>query len=102
MNLNYRQQHQLRRIEAGLRQADPHLGGMFGVFGRLYPRQDMPTWEQQPRVPSSQHHIPRAVRWIFAPPAAVATAIGVLISKAVILVVPTAQARRFAHVPEQN
>ena len=102
MNLNYRQQHQLRRMEAGLRQADPHLGAMFGVFGRLYPRQDMPAWEQQPRVPSSQHRIPRAVRWIFAPPAAVATAIGVLISKAVIVVVPTAQARRFAHVPEQN
>jgi hypothetical protein len=53
-------------------------------------------------VPSSQHRIPRAVRWIFAPPAAVATAIGVLISKAVIVAVPTAQARRFAHVPEQN
>ena len=54
MNLNYRQQHQLRRIEAGLRRADPHLGAMFGVFGRLYPHQDMPAWEQQPRVPSSQ------------------------------------------------
>jgi hypothetical protein len=102
MNLNYRQQHQLRRIEAGLSLADPHLGAMFGVFGRLYPHRDLPAWEQQPRVPSSQGRIPRAVRWIFAAPAAVATAIGVLISKAVIVVVPTAKAGRFAHVPEQN
>jgi hypothetical protein len=102
MNLNYRQQHQLRRIEAGLRRADPHLGTMFGVFGRLYPHQDMPAWEQQPRVSSSQGRIPRAVGWIFAAPAAVATALGVLISKAVIVVVPTTKARRFVHVPEQN
>ncbi|HJZ01503.1 MAG TPA: hypothetical protein VJ305_12330 [Streptosporangiaceae bacterium] len=89
MNLNYRQQHQLRRIEAGLRRADPHLGAMFGIFGRLYPHQDMPVGEQQPRVPSSRNRIPRAVRWIFAAPAA---AIGVLLSKAVIAVVPTTKA----------
>jgi hypothetical protein len=93
MNLNYRQQHQLRRIEAGLRRADPHLGAMFGIFGKLYPHQDMPAWEQQLRARSSQHRIPRAVRWIFAAPVALATAIGVLLSKAVIVVVPTAQAR---------
>ena len=92
MNLNYRQQHQLRRLEAGLRRADPHLGAMFGIFGRLYPHQVMPAWEQ-PRVPSSRDRIPRAVRWTFAAPAAVARAIGVLLSKAVIVVVPTAQAR---------
>jgi hypothetical protein len=92
MNLNYRQQHQLRRMEAGLRRADPHLGAMFGIFGRLYPRQGMPPWEQ-PRVPSSRDRIPRAVRWIFAAPAAVITAIGVLLSKAAIIVVPTAPAR---------
>jgi hypothetical protein len=93
MNLNYRQQHQLRRIEAGLRGADPHLGAMFGVFGRLYPHQGLPAWEQQPRMPSGQRRIPRAVRWIFAAPVAVAMAIGVLISKAVIVVVPTPKAR---------
>jgi len=93
MNLNYRQQHQLRRIEAGLRGADPHLGAMFGIFGRLYPRQGMPAWEQQPRVPSSKNRISRAIGWIFAAPVAVAAAIGVLLSKAVIVVVPTAQAR---------
>jgi hypothetical protein len=92
MNLNYRQQHQLRRIEAGLRRADPHLGAMFGIFGRLYPHQDMLACEQQPRVPSSQNRILRAVRWIFAAPAAVATAIGVLLSKAVIAVAPTTKA----------
>jgi hypothetical protein len=101
MNLNYRQQHQLRRIEAGLRRADPHLGAMFGIFGRLYPNQYMPAWEQ-PRVPSRRDRIPRAVRWIFAAPAAVAMAIGVLLSKAVIVVVPSAQARKFAHVHEQT
>ena len=89
MNLNYRQQHQLRRIEAGLRRADPHLGAMFGIFGRLYPHQDMPAREQQPRLPSSRNRIPRAVRWIFAAPAA---AIGVLLSKAVIAVVPNTKA----------
>jgi hypothetical protein len=93
MNLNYRQQHQLRRIEAGLRRADPHMGAMFGIFGRLYPHQRMPAWEQQPRVPSSRNRIPRAVRWIFAAPAAVAAAIAVLLSKAVIVVVPNAHAR---------
>jgi hypothetical protein len=92
MNLNYRQQHQLRRIEAGLRRADPHLGAMFGIFGRLYPRQDMPAWEQQPRGPSSQNRIARAIGWIFAALAAAATAIAVLLSKAVIVVVPTTKA----------
>ena len=102
MNLNYRQQHQLRRMEAGLRRADPHLGAMFGIFGRLYPHQGLPGWEQQPRMPSSRGRIPRAIRWIFAAPVAVATAIGVLLSKAVIVVVPTAQARKFAHVHEQT
>jgi hypothetical protein len=66
---------------------------MFGVFGRLYPHQGLPAWEQQPRMPSGQRRIPRAVRWIFAAPAAVAMAIGVLISKAVIVVVPTPKAR---------
>lgn len=60
MSLNYRQQRQIRRMEVGLRRSDPHLGAMFGMFGRLYPAEDMPAWEQEPRVPSSQARLQRA------------------------------------------
>jgi hypothetical protein len=64
MSLNYRQQHQLHRIEAGLRRSDPQLGGMFGMFGRLYPEPDLPAWEQQPRGPAGPGRISRAAAWL--------------------------------------
>ena len=66
MSLNYRQRRQLHRIEAGLRRADPHLGVMLGIFGRLYPDQEMPGWEQMPQVPASQSRLRQAGTWIAA------------------------------------
>jgi hypothetical protein len=62
MGLNRHQEHELRVIEAGLFRSDPHLGGMFGVFGRLYPDQDVPAGEQ---VPASQERS-RLAHWIEA------------------------------------
>jgi hypothetical protein len=46
MSLRHGQRHQLRRIALSLRRSDPHLGGMFAIFGRLYAHQDLPAWEQ--------------------------------------------------------
>ena len=60
MSLSYRQENQLRRIGVGLRRSDPHLNAMFAIFGKLYPDQDMPAWEQVPQVSSSQDRLYRA------------------------------------------
>lgn len=46
MSLNYRQQYQLRLVEAGMRRSDPLLCAVFGMFGRLYRGEGMPAWEQ--------------------------------------------------------
>jgi hypothetical protein len=35
-SLSFRQEQQLRRIDAGVRWSDPHLAAMFCVFGRPY------------------------------------------------------------------
>jgi cation-transporting P-type ATPase E len=43
MSLSYRQEHQLRRIEARLCRTEPDLGAIFGVFGRLYTGEVMPA-----------------------------------------------------------
>jgi len=40
MSLCYREQRQLRNIEAGMFRSDSHLAGMLDVFGRLYRGQD--------------------------------------------------------------
>jgi uncharacterized membrane protein YccC len=74
MSLNYRQRRQLHRIEAGLRRADPHLGVMLGIFGRLYPDQEMPGWEQMPPVPAEQSRLRRSGARIATVLAAAATA----------------------------
>jgi hypothetical protein len=71
MNLNDRQLH---RIEAGLRRADPHLGVMLGIFGRLYPDQEMPGWEQMSQLPADRSRLRRAGARIVAVLAAAATA----------------------------
>jgi hypothetical protein len=42
MSLCYREQRQLRRIEADLLQSDSHLTAMLYVSDRLYSGQDMP------------------------------------------------------------
>ncbi len=104
MSFNYREQHQLRRIGAGLRRSDPHLGAMFGIFGRLYPDQDLPAWEQHLQVPSSEGRVPRAAAWIAAALTVVAAAIGVLLSKAVTVATPGRHVRAQAPVakPERT
>ena len=80
MSLSYRQENQLRRVEADLRRSDPHLGAMFWMFGKLYPDQDMPASEQVPPVPVSQDRLRRAAAWFVATLIATAVAIGVLLS----------------------
>ena len=77
MSLNYRQRRQLHRIEAGLRRADPHLGVMLGIFGRLYPDQEMPGWEQMPQMPASQNRLRQAGARIVAVLAAAGQAPGI-------------------------
>ena len=46
MSLCYREQRQLRGIQAGLFRSDSHLAGMLETFGRLYSGQDMPASER--------------------------------------------------------
>ena len=92
MTLSYGQQRQLRLIGAGLRRSDPHVGAMFGIFGRLYPDQDMPDWEQV-----AQGRLRRAAAWIVAAFAAMAVAITVLLGKAVTMA--TAGRRAPAQTP---
>jgi hypothetical protein len=88
MSLSYGQQRQLRLIGAGLRRSDPHMGTMFGIFGRLYPDQDMPDWEQV-----AQGRLRRAAAWIVAAFAAMAVAITVPLGQAVTLAAPRRRAR---------
>jgi len=64
MSLDYHQRGQLHRIEAGLRRADPHLGVMLGIFGRLYSDQEMPGGEQEPQVPALRSRLRRVGAWI--------------------------------------
>jgi hypothetical protein len=54
MSLRNRQKKQLRRIAADMRRSDTHLSAMFNVFGKLYPDQDMPAWEQVPQESSNR------------------------------------------------
>jgi hypothetical protein len=84
MRLNYHQQRQLRLIEARLRRADPHLGSMLGIFGRLYPDQKMPGWEQVPQTRINQGRLRRAAAGIMAMLVAMVAAISVLLGQAVI------------------
>ena len=70
MSLNRHQEHELRVIEAGLCGSDPHLSEMFGMFGQLYPDQDVPAEEQ---VPASQKRF-RPAHWIGAMLSAMAAA----------------------------
>jgi hypothetical protein len=66
MSLRNRQKKQLRRIAADLRRSDAHLSAMFNVFGKLYPDQDMPAWEQVPQESSSRGPLtepPHGLSW---------------------------------------
>jgi len=79
MSLCYREQRQLRSIEAGLLQSDSHLTAMLYVFDRLYRGQDMPASE---RVLSGQGRDRRAVTRITAAFAVAALALSILFSAA--------------------
>jgi hypothetical protein len=92
MSLSYRQENQLRRVEADLRRSDPHLGAMFSMFGKLYPDQDMPASEQEPPVTASQDCLNRAAAWIVAALIATAAAMSVLLS-AVAVAIPGCRIR---------
>ena len=101
MTLCFREQRQLRYIEASLFRADSHLTGMLDVFGRLYSGQDMPASEQVAPGHDRDH---RAVTWLAAASAAVALAIGVLFSVALAVAtsVRRAQRRPSAAQPERT
>jgi hypothetical protein len=75
MSLCYREQRQLRGIEAGLFRSDSHLAGMLETFGRLYSGQDLPASE---RVLSGQGRDQRAVTRIAAAFAVAALALSIL------------------------
>lgn len=87
MGLSYRQEYELRLIDAGLRRLAPHLGAMFGVSGRLHTREDMPAWEH---VASKYLFQPTA--WIAAVLQAVAAASRALVMVATVTVRRRAQA----------
>jgi hypothetical protein len=93
MNLNYRQQHRLRLVKAGLRRSDPLLCARFGVFGRLYKGEGMPAWEQEPTSPDG--------RWMAVWGAAVLAAMAVVFSAVLTaaLVAVTAMRRPRARPP---
>ena len=90
MSLCYREQRQLRNIEAHLFRSDSHLAGMLDVFGRLYTGQDLPASEQ---VPSRQDRYRRAVTRIVAAFAAVALALSFMVSAALALAISVRRAR---------
>jgi hypothetical protein len=79
MSLCYREQRQLRGIQAGLLRSDSHLAGMLDVFGRLYRGQDMPASE---RVLSGQGRDQRAVTRIAVALAVAALALSIMFSAA--------------------
>jgi hypothetical protein len=95
MKLSYRQQRQLRLIDAAVRRSDPHVGAMFGIFGRLYTGEDLPGAEQLPDQPAGRGFPRRAASWMVAMLTGAAVAISVLFGRAVARVT----ARRHAPAP---
>ena len=73
MSLNHHQQHQLYRIESGLRRSEPHLAAMLTVFDRLAAGQCLPAWEQ---VPSRRDRLGQAT----------AQALAVVVATAIVLI----------------
>ena len=82
MSLCYREQRQLRGIEAGLLRSDSPLAGMLEMFGLLYRGQDMPASE---RVLSGQGRDRRAVTRIAVAFAVAALALSILFGAALTL-----------------
>jgi hypothetical protein len=77
MSLNYRQQHQLCRIESRLLRSDPHLAAMLAVFARLSADQRMPAREQ---IATRLDRIRQAAALIAKAVAVTAAAVGFLVS----------------------
>lgn len=46
MRLPYQRQRVLRRMNRGLRRADPHLAAMLAIFARLTAHEAIASWEQ--------------------------------------------------------
>src|SRR5579863_1539182 len=82
MSLNHRQQHQLYRIESGLRRSDPHLAAMLAVFDMLAAGQCLPDWEQ---VPSRRDRIVHATAQAFV----VLAATAMVLTRAVLALITT-------------
>jgi hypothetical protein len=82
MSLCYREQRQLRGIEADLFRSDSRLVGTLQTFGRLYSGQNMPASE---RVLSGRCRDQRAVIQIAVAFAVAALAISILFSAALTL-----------------
>ena len=82
MSLNCRQRHQLRLVKAGMRRSDPRLCAMFGMFGRLYRGEGMPTWEQMP----TSRDRGRIAAWGLAVLAAMAAVISAVLTAALVAV----------------
>jgi hypothetical protein len=79
MSLCYREQRQLRGIQAGLFRSDSHLAAMLDMFGRLHRGQDMPASE---RVLSRQGRDRRTVTRIAVAFTVAALALSFLFSAA--------------------
>ena len=84
--------HQLYRIETGFR-ADPQLGGMLGIFGKLSAGQAMPSWEQ---VPTRRDRVRQAAALTVQQVTLAAAAIGLLLS-AILALLIAAVGRRHSH-----
>lgn len=82
MRLSYRQERQLRLIDAAVRRSDPHLGAMFGTFDRLYTGQDLSGPEQLNDQPAAQGSFQRAASRIMAALTTAAVAISIPLGKA--------------------
>ena len=84
MSLSHHQQRQLHRIETGLLRADPELGAMLRIFGRLSAGQVMPSWEQ---VPTRRDRARQAAALTVQAVTLTAAAIGLLLSAILALLV---------------
>ena len=95
MSLSHHQQHQLYRIETGLR-ADPQLAEMLGIFGKLSAGQAMPSWEQ---VPTRRDRVRQATALTVQAVTLAAAAIGLLLSAILALLIVVAGPRHRHRLP---
>ena len=96
MSLSHHHQHQLYRIETGLLQADPQLGAMLGIFGKLSASQAMPAWEQ---VPARRDRARQAAALTVQAVTLAAAAIGLLLSAVLALLIVVVGTRHSHRLP---